>query len=104
LNTNAPGLFAPASEALRSVALGTVERVSSIIIHFAWGYLCVMAAVYHKKRLFLIALPMGFVDFLVPFAQNSIVLFEAVFFGLSFLSVAVAWYATKQVRKREVAT
>ena len=102
LNTNAPGLFAPASEALRSVALGTVERLSSIMIHFAWGYLCVMAAVHHKKRLFLIALPMGFIDFLVPFAQTSIVLFEAVFFGLSFLSVAVAWYATKQVRMHEL--
>ncbi len=99
LNTNAPGLFAPASEALRSVALGTVERVSSIMIHFAWGYLCIMAAVYRKKWLFLIALPMGFVDFLVPFAQNSLVVFEAVVFALAVVSVAVAWYATRQVRK-----
>jgi hypothetical protein len=99
LNTNSPGLFASASTALNSVALGVVERVSSIMIHMAWGYLCVMAAVYHKKRLFLIALPMGLVDFLVPFAQNSIVVFEAVVFVLAVLSVAVAWYATKWVRK-----
>ena len=98
LNANASGLFAPASEALRSVALGTLERVSSIMIHFAWGYLCIMAAVCNKKWLLLIALPMGFIDFLVPFAQNSIFLFEAVFFGLSVLSLLVAWYATKQVR------
>ena len=70
LNKNAPGLFAPASQALGSVALGTLERISSILIHSAWGYLCFMAAYLHKKRLFLIALPMGFVDFLVPFAQN----------------------------------
>ena len=99
LNTNAPGLFAPASTALSSVALGVVERVSSIMIHVAWGYLCIMAAIYHKKRLFLIALPMGFIDFLVPFAANSIVAFEAVFFALSVLSVVVAWYAARWVRR-----
>jgi hypothetical protein len=99
LNTNAPGFFASTSDALQSVALGTLERVSSIMIHFAWGYLCIMAAVYRKKWLFLIALPMGLVDFLVPFAQNSLVLFESVVFALAVISVVVAWYATRQVRK-----
>jgi hypothetical protein len=98
LNTNAPGLFAPASEALRNVALGVVERVSSIIIHVAWGYLCFMAAVSHKKRLFLIALPMGFIDFLVPFASLSVVAFEIAVFGLSVLSMVVAWYVTRDLR------
>ena len=96
---NAPGLFASSSTALSSVALGVGERVSSIMIHVAWGYLCVMAAVYRKKWLFLIALPMGFVDFLVPFAQNSLVAFEAVVFVLALISVAVAWFATRTVRK-----
>jgi acid phosphatase family membrane protein YuiD len=99
LNTNAPGLFAPASEALRSVALGIIERISSIMIHVAWGYLCLMAVMYHNKRLFLIALPMGFIDFLVPFAQGSVVGFETAVFALSVLSVVVAWYATIWVRK-----
>lgn len=100
LMTSQPGLFAPASQALESVAVGTVERISSILFHFAWGYLCVMAAVYHKKRLFLIALPMGFVDFLVPFAvPGTIALFETAVFTLSVVSVLVAWYAIKQVRK-----
>jgi hypothetical protein len=101
LNTNATDLFAPASQAFGTVAIGTIERISSIMFHFAWGYLCVMAAVYSKKRLFLIALPMGFVDFLVPFAaQGNIILFEGVVFALAVLSVFVAWYATKQVIKR----
>jgi hypothetical protein len=82
------------------VASGTLERISSILFHSAWGYLCFMAAYLHKKRLFLIALPMGFVDFLVPFAQSwGIPIFEAVLFALSVLSVLVAWYATKQFRK-----
>lgn len=100
LNANSPGLFAPASEALRSVALGSIERVSSIMIHFAWGYLCFMAVILHRKRLFLIALPMGFVDFLVPFASNiGLVLFEAVVFTLAVLSVIVAWYAVKHEKQ-----
>ena len=99
LNTNAPGLFAPASEALRSIALSVVERTSSILIHFAWGYLCFTAAYQHRKRLFLIALPMGFIDFLVPFAQNAIVIFEAVVFSLSVISVLVAWHVTRDLRK-----
>ena len=102
LKANSPGLFASASEALRSVALGSVERVSSIMIHFAWGYLCFMAVILHKKRLFLIALPMGFVDFLVPFASSiGLVVFEAVVFTLAVLSVIVAWYAVKH-EKREL--
>ena len=96
LNANAPNLFASATQALRSVALGTIERISSILFHVSWGYLCVMAAVYNKKRLFLIALPMGFVDFLVPFAlPSNIIVFESVVFTLSVVSVLVAWYATK---------
>jgi uncharacterized membrane protein YhfC len=100
LNTNAPGLFAPASQALTSVAYGTLERISSILIHSTWGYLCFMAAYLNEKRLVLIALPMGFVDFLVPFAQNlGTLTFEAIVFALSILSVLVAWYATRQFRK-----
>jgi hypothetical protein len=97
LNVNAPQLFAPASEALRSVALGIVERTSSILMHLAWGYLCFMAAYYHRRRLFLIALPMGFIDFLVPFAQNAIVIFEAMVFALAVISMLIAWHVTKAI-------
>jgi hypothetical protein len=100
LMTSQPSLFAPALQALSSVGIGTLERISSILFHFAWGYLCIMAAVYHKKQLFLIALPMGLVDFLVPFAvAGKIALFEATIFALSVISVIVAWCATRQVKK-----
>jgi hypothetical protein len=99
LNTNAPGLFAPASEALRSVALGVMERTSSILIHVAWGYLCFMAAYHHRRRLLLIALPMGFIDFLVPFAQNAIVTFEVAIFALSVISLLTAWYVTRNLHE-----
>ena len=98
LQSSAPSLFSPASQALGSVAIGTLERISSIMLHFAWGYLCVMSVVYHKKRFFLIALPMGFVDFLVPFAvASNLILFEGIVFAWAFVSVLVAWYATRQV-------
>jgi len=100
LNASQPGLFAPASQALNSVALGTLERISSIMIHVAWGYLCFQAVVQRKKSLFLIALPMGFVDFLVPFASAmGIVAFEAVIFALAVLLVYVAWCAVKHTSK-----
>ncbi len=100
LVTNAPSLFSSNAEALGLVAMGTLERFSSALIHIAWGYLCVMAIVRRNKKLFLIALPMGLVDFLVPFAGGSLVLFEAVIFALAALSVFVAWYTTKRVEKQ----
>jgi hypothetical protein len=59
-----------------------------------------MAVVYKKKKLFLIALPMGFVDFLVPFAGDSMVLFEVGLFLLASASLFVAWYTTKELRKK----
>ena len=101
LNSIAPAYFDPNSKALQLVALGTLERISSILAHSAWGYLCFVSVYLHKKRLFLIALPMGFIDFLVPFEQNlGLPLFEAAVFALAVLSVLAAWYATKQFRKK----
>ncbi len=100
LQQNASGLFASNAVALGNVGIGVLERISSMLIHIAWGYLCVMAVLYHKKKLFYIALPMGFIDFLVPFAQYSPLVFEGGFFALSALSVWVAWYATKDIRKQ----
>jgi len=99
LNKDAPSYFDPASQALSLVALGTLERVSSILAHSAWGYLCFVSVYLRKKRLFLIALPIGFIDFLVPFEPNlGLPIFEAIIFALSVLSVLVAWYATKPFR------
>jgi uncharacterized membrane protein YhfC len=102
LSVSSPGLFSPPLKALGDVAAGTIERISSILIHFAWGYLCVMAAFFNKKRYLLLALPMGFVDFLFPFAPNlGLIGFEALVFVLSAASLAIAWYATREVRKNK---
>lgn len=99
LNANAPSLFASNAEALGLVGIGVLERISSLLVHVAWGYLCVMAVIYHKKVLFAIALPMGLIDFLVPFAFANVLLFEAVVFTLAIVCVLVAWYATKKLIK-----
>jgi hypothetical protein len=99
LTQNSPGLFDPVSQALPSVALGTLERFSSILLHFAWGYLCMMAAVYGRRRLLVVALPMGLVDFLVPFASTiGIAFFEGIVFAIGVTAVVVARQAVKRVR------
>jgi hypothetical protein len=96
-----PSLFYPASQALPLVGLGILERISSMLLHFSWGYLCLMAVFYHEKRLFLIALPMGIVDAIVPFAEIlSLPVFEAVIFGLSILALAIALFSTSHLRKK----
>jgi hypothetical protein len=96
LMTSSPGLFASNLEAIAGVGLGILERISSALIHIAWGYLCVMAVLCGNKKLLWVALPMGLIDFLVPFASGNTVLFEVVVFALATLSVLVAWYATKK--------
>jgi hypothetical protein len=100
LSTAAPQLFAPIQEAIGLVAIGVFERVSSIMVHIAWGYLCFMAAYHRRTRLFLIALPMGLIDFFVPFAASSPILFEFLFFGLALASSIIAWYVTRDLRKK----
>lgn len=88
-----PALFLPPPSLLPSVLLGTLERVSSMLAHVAWGVLCVLAAVTGRKRYLAYALPMGLVDALVPFASLNTTLFEAGIFLLSTAFVLVAWRA-----------
>jgi ribosomal protein S27AE len=78
------------------VALGTLERVSSILAHFSWGVLAVVAAFSKKTKYLAAALPMGFVDFLVPFASSmSLVTFEAIVFAWGAACLAVTYMMTK---------
>jgi hypothetical protein len=99
LNTGAPYLFSSNVDALGLVGIGVLERISSLLVHVAWGYLCVLAVIYRKKALFAIALPMGLIDFLVPFASANVLLFEAVVFALSMICILVAWYVPKKLIK-----
>ncbi|MCW4017569.1 MAG: YhfC family intramembrane metalloprotease [Candidatus Bathyarchaeota archaeon] len=99
LLTAQPSLFYSPSQALSLIGWGILERVSSLLFHFSWGYLCVVAAYFHKKRFLLLALPMGFIDFLVPFASAlTLPVFEALIFGLSITAVTVAILSTRKLR------
>jgi hypothetical protein len=101
LSTTSPILFEPASIALPTIGLVVLERVSSLLVHFAWGLLCVFAVVFKKKRFLLLALPMGLVDFLVPYGRVIGTLnFELLFFGLCLLCLIVALGFTKAERKK----
>jgi hypothetical protein len=100
LSSAEPGLFLPPALALSGVVWGTLERVSSILGHFAWGYLCVVAACLHKKKYFLYALPMGFLDFLVPFAPlMPIYEFELIVFAWALISLAVALVVQRKLTR-----
>lgn len=96
-----PALFNQVSlPVLLSILLGMLERVSSIILHFAWGYLVVVAAVLKKKKYLLIALPMGLVDVLVPYASTMpLWVFESMVFVISIVALAIALKVKKDISK-----
>ncbi|MDG6985576.1 MAG: YhfC family intramembrane metalloprotease [Nitrososphaerota archaeon] len=92
LAKQSPGLFLSPAAALPLVGYSILERVSSLVSHFTWGFLCLFAAVLNRKRLFFIALPLGFViDFLVPFAGAiGLGVFELTIFAISIAALAGA--------------
>lgn len=95
-----PALFDQSLGVLPLIGWGILERVSSLLFHFSWGYLCIMAVTFRKWKYFLIALPMGLIDALVPFAGViGLETFELLIFGLSVLTVLIAVYLTKELRK-----
>ena len=99
VNAN-PDLFAPPAQAITMIVYGLLERVSSLIFHFAWGLLCLLSAVTRKRMYFEVALPMGLVDFLVPFAKIlTIPVFEIGIFILAVLSLQLSLHVTREVRK-----
>ena len=84
------------SEVLWLVALGTLERVSSILVHFSWGILTVVAAASGKMKYLFAAFPMGFVDALVPFAPSlGLATFELIVFTISLASLLATYGLTK---------
>lgn len=94
-----PDLFYPPSQALPLIGYALMERVTSLLFHFSWGWLCLLAAYMHKRFYFLLALPMGLVDFLVPFAASlTIPVFEMLIFVLGLCALALTWAVTKNLR------
>ncbi len=94
-----PDLFYPPSQALPLIGYALMERVTSLLFHFSWGWLCLLAAYMHKRFYFLLALPMGLVDFLVPFAASlTIPVFEMLIFVLGLCALALTWAVTRNLR------
>jgi hypothetical protein len=86
-----PILFSPPGQALFANVLGILERVSSLLVHFSWGYLCLISAFFRKRKYFLLALPMGLIDFFVPFASRmNIVTFEFLIFGFGLVCLVLS--------------
>ena len=100
LMTAHPALFHSVTQALPVVGLGIIERISSIMVHLAWGFLTFNAAFYKKKKYLLLALPMGLIDFFVPFASSlGIVIFEALIFIIAVICLLVALKVNMDLKK-----
>ncbi len=101
LTKDAPSLFYGTSGALPLIGYAILERISSLLAHFSWGYLAVIAAVYRKRIYLAIALPVGFfVDFLVPFSQKiGIGMFELIVFLIGAIGLIIALAITRGVRR-----
>lgn len=103
LLTAEPQLFSPPLQALPSIGLGILERISSTVLHFSWGYLTLMAAFFRRRSLLILALPMGLVDSLVPFAGAlSVPVFEAIVFVLALTCLIVSLASTRALRKKVI--
>jgi uncharacterized membrane protein YhfC len=97
LSKSQPQLFLPPLDGLQFIGWGILERISSLMAHLAWGYLCLKSAVTHEKAYFLLALPMGLIDFVVPFAGTMPVpLFEIIVFMLAAFCVLGAVFANRK--------
>jgi len=99
LITNRPALFYPSIQALPLIAFSILERVTSLIFHFCWGYLCLLSALTHKYRYFLVALPMGLLDFFIPYVNYlGIPLFESFIYVLALTTLALTLFITRKER------
>ena len=91
ISKSEPSLFLPYLKAFPIILLGLLERVSSILIHISWGFLAFYAAFYKKRKYLAIAMPMGLVDFFVPFAGAlGLFNFEILIFLISVVSIIIS--------------
>ena len=100
LSKTQPQLFYSPLEAMPILAWGLLERVSSLLVHFSWGYLCVKSVYPHKRKYLFVALPMGMIDFLVPFVQVlTVPTFESVVFVFGVACLIISLEATRPMKR-----
>ncbi len=98
LQKSSPGLFIGTYQALPVIGYSVLERISSLMVHFAWGFLVVTSVSLGRKRYLACAIPMGFVDSVVPFAGKlGLPLTEAIFFLIGIAALALALLVRKRV-------
>ena len=87
-----PSLFYSTTQALPVIGYGILERITSLIGHFSWGYLAVLSATSGRRRYLAVAMPIGFIiDFMVPFQhQLGTGLFEMLIFVVSIVGLLAA--------------
>ena len=91
LSSTASALFLSPGEAFPLIGYAILERVSSLMVHLSWGYLCVLSVISGRRWLFLAALPMGLIDFFIVFApQLGTGVFEALIFAIGILCVGAS--------------
>jgi len=89
--THYPQLFLPPAQALPLIGFSVLERIASIMLHTAWGYLVVLAATSNRKLYLYVALPMGLADFLVPFeGMMGLPISETTLFIIASLFLTIA--------------
>ena len=94
-----PQLFDP-NYILLNAPFGLLERISSLLVHFSWGVLCVLSAVYHERKFLMFALPMGLIDLFVPLASEMpLPAFELMVFVFA---LGCLWIALEAMRRRVV--
>ncbi len=99
ISKNDPALLYGPVLALISTAVSILERTSSLLAHTAWGILTVISVATKKKVYFFIALPMGLIDALVPYASViGIYNFELIVFVLSVIFIAIAAYVLRKTK------
>jgi hypothetical protein len=99
LITSRPALFEPPSLVL--IGYGVLERVTSLLFHLSWGYLCIFAAALHKRKYLLLALPMGFLDFFVPFASTmGLFGFELFIFILGLVALGLTILVSRSLHQK----
>ncbi len=100
LQKSSPGLFVGTLQALPVIGYSILERVSSLMLHFAWGFLVVTSISFSRKRYLAYAIPIGFVDSVVPFAGIlGLPLTEAIFSAIGVAALFLVLAVRKNVSK-----
>lgn len=100
LLSSSAALFYGTSSALPIIGFSVLERISSLILHYSWGFLVVTSVSTRQSKYLVLAIPFGFVDSLVPYASvMGVPVFEVTIFIIALISLTIALAARKLVRE-----